>query len=89
MVEHPLPAVEACAVLHLRPRMFQLVEVRADETMFEAFLHLIQVYRWMQDVAVSSPVGEMVTPVNLVVPDPDPRLVEAPSLEELLEAAPV
>jgi hypothetical protein len=85
MVEHPLPSVEACAVLHLRPRMFQLVEVRADEQMFEAFLHLIQVYRWMQDVAVSSPVGEMVTPVNLVVPDPDPRLVAAPSLDELLE----
>lgn len=82
--ETPIPSIDACAVLHLRPQSFQLVEVRADTEMFEAFLHLIQVYRWMQAVAVQSPVGEMVTPVNLVVPDPDPRVVEVPSLDELL-----
>lgn len=65
-IEHPLPPIDACAVLHLRPRSFQLVEVVADEAMYTAFLHLVQVYRWMVAVQAKSPVREMVTPVNLV-----------------------
>jgi hypothetical protein len=78
-IEHPLPAIDGTAVLHLRPKSYRLIEIDAGETMHQAFLHLIQVYRWMDGVKASSPVGEMVMPVNLTPP--------VPTLDELLAVA--
>lgn len=78
-IEHPVPSVEACAVLHLRPNGYQLVEVKADEHQYRSFLHLLQVYRWMEAVKASSPVGEMVTPTTLTE--------SPPTLDDLLGVA--
>jgi hypothetical protein len=79
--ERPVPKVDACAVLHIRPLSYQLVEVTADEAQFVTFLHLIETYRWMEHVKAASLIGEMVTPVNLTPAASAP----APSLTELLE----
>jgi hypothetical protein len=76
--EHPLPTVDACAVLHLRPDRYQLVEVDAGPAQYQAFLHLLEVHRWMEAVKAHSPIGEQVMPVSLVVPD------SIPSLDDLL-----
>lgn len=77
--ETPMPTVEGCAVLHLRPDRYQLVEIVADQAQFEAFVHLIAVHRWQQAVAAKTLIGDQVMPVNLVPPG-----APAPSLDELL-----
>lgn len=41
--EVPMPAVDACAVLHLRPRTFSLIPVEAGEAEFRFFLYAQQV----------------------------------------------
>lgn len=64
-VEHPVPATDAVAVLHLRPNAYYLRHVTADEATHRSFLHILQAFRWQQQVAAVSPVGAMVMPVNL------------------------
>lgn len=76
-IEHPLPAIDGCAVLHIRPKSYRLIEVEAGQATYQSFLHLVQVHAWMQAAKASSPIGEMVMPVNLVPP-------ATPSLDELL-----
>jgi hypothetical protein len=59
----PMPAIEAGAVLHLRPEGWQLVPVRIDNEVFGFFLHLRRIFDWNTDVAktvIGTPVYESV-----------------------------
>ncbi|GAA2812703.1 PD-(D/E)XK nuclease family protein [Saccharopolyspora taberi] len=47
----PMPAIEAAAVLHLRPEGWQLVPVRVDEEVLSFFLHLRHIFDWNTEVA--------------------------------------
>lgn len=58
--EVPMPAVDACAVLHL-PEVggYELIEVRADEQVFRTFQYVREVYRWQKDIAKSVILGPL------------------------------
>lgn len=45
-----LPAIEAGAVVHLRPEGWQLVPVRIGEDLFEVFQALLQVFTWDREL---------------------------------------
>lgn len=55
----PMPKADGGVVLHVRPEGWKLVPVRADEQMFEIFLHLREVFRWEKEIK-SSVVGKPV-----------------------------
>ncbi|MFF3975292.1 hypothetical protein [Streptomyces sp. NPDC001828] len=42
----PVPAIDAAAVLHVRPEGWKLVPVRHSPDLFGVFLHLRQVFEW-------------------------------------------
>lgn len=44
--EAPMPEVDGGAVVHLRPDGYELVPVRCDEEIFNAFLYAREIYRW-------------------------------------------
>lgn len=44
--ETPIPELTGGAVLHVRPEGWSLVPVRCDEEVFEAFLHLREIFEW-------------------------------------------
>lgn len=46
----PLPPADGGAVLHVRPEGWELIPVRCDESVFEFFLHLRQVFEWEKGV---------------------------------------
>jgi len=46
----PMPKADGGAVLHVRPEGWKLVPVRADEEMFDIFLHLREVFRYEKEV---------------------------------------
>ena len=46
----PMPPADGGAVLHVRPEGWKLVPVRADEAMFEVFLHLREVFRYEKEL---------------------------------------
>jgi len=46
----PMPEADGGAVLHIRPEGWKLVPVRADEEMFEIFLHLREVFRYEKEI---------------------------------------
>jgi hypothetical protein len=52
----PMPESDGAAVLHVRPEGWKLVPVRADEAMFEVFLHLREVFNYEKETR-SSVVG--------------------------------
>ncbi|HEX5467029.1 MAG TPA: hypothetical protein VFW92_10200 [Candidatus Limnocylindrales bacterium] len=57
--EHPLPAIDGAAVLHLRPADpddptdsgYRLMPVRLDETVWRSFLFVREVFRWIEDTS--------------------------------------
>ncbi len=51
--EQPMPSVDGCAVLHLRPKTYQFVPVVADDTIFRYFLYAQQISQWCEDVSRS------------------------------------
>jgi hypothetical protein len=55
----PMPKADGGAVLHIRPEGWQLVPVRADEAMFEVFLHLREIFDFEKNVK-STIVGDAV-----------------------------
>jgi hypothetical protein len=59
--EQPLPAIEAAAVLHLRPGGYQLLPVPIGRAVLEAFLSALAVFRFATDLA----------PTLLPTPDPN------------------
>ena len=57
----PMPKSDGAAVLHVRPEGWKLVPVRADERLFDIFLHLREIFRWekeIKDTVVGQPVFE-------------------------------
>lgn len=59
--EMPVPQVDGCAVLHLRPDFFRLVEVRADEDVFRTFLYCRELLRYDLEIS-DSVLGEQILP---------------------------
>lgn len=58
--EHPLPTIDGAAVLHIRPRGFELREVNVTDEIFRTFLYVSQVRRWETDIskrALLTPIG--------------------------------
>lgn len=51
--EAPLPDIDACAVLHLTPKGYELIPVEAGDTEFYAFLYAAQVRSFINDRAKS------------------------------------
>jgi hypothetical protein len=55
----PTPKAEGGIVIHVRPERIQVVEVDCDESVFEFFLHLREIFRWVdgkdREVIASSP----------------------------------
>ena len=58
--EHPLPAIQAGAVLHLQPGGYQLLMVPIGRGVLEAFLAALAVFRFTTDLAPN------------LLPTPDP-----------------
>ncbi len=46
--EAAMPAVDGALGLHLTPRGYRLIEVRADQEVFQAFLFAREVFRWQE-----------------------------------------
>jgi hypothetical protein len=46
----PMPKADGGAVLHVRPEGWKLVPVRADEGLFEVFLHLREVFNYEREI---------------------------------------
>ncbi|WGH20317.1 Cas4 family exonuclease [Arthrobacter phage MaGuCo] len=46
----PMPKADGGAVLHVRPEGWKLVPVRADEAMFDVFLHLREIFRYEKEI---------------------------------------
>lgn len=44
--EAPMPSVDGALALHLTDHGYRLIEVRADEQVFQAFLYAREIYRW-------------------------------------------
>lgn len=47
--EVPIPQVDTCVALNLRPEGYKLVEVQADEAAFRTFQYAMQVARFVKD----------------------------------------
>jgi hypothetical protein len=53
-----MPAVDACAVLHLPDDGdYDLIEVRADKDVFNSFLYAREVFRWLEEGSKSALLG--------------------------------
>ena len=82
--EAPVPEVDGCAVLWLPggedPDGYALIPVVADEVVFRAFRHIVEVARWQEDTS-KGVVGQ-----PLPVPGAEPVAIEAVTAE--LFAAP-
>jgi hypothetical protein len=49
--EEEMPRVDGALCLHLTPEGYRLIEVRADEEIFNAFLYAREVFRFLQDTS--------------------------------------
>lgn len=49
--EAPMPPVDGALALHLTPQGYRLIEVRADEEVFSAFLYAREVFRWATETS--------------------------------------
>jgi hypothetical protein len=49
--EHPVPAVDGTAVLHLTPKGPVFKQLRYDDTVWRAFLYVREVFRWVVELA--------------------------------------
>lgn len=49
----PMPEVDGALCLHLTPEGYRLIEVRADDEVFQAFLYAREVFRWLEDTSKS------------------------------------
>jgi len=81
--EAPMPEVDGCAVLWLRPDGYDLIPVVADEVVFKHFRHVIESARWMEEIS-KGVIGQ-----PLPIPGAEPLIptVEAVELPFELEAA--
>lgn len=66
--EIPMPDVDECFVLHLRPRSYKLIPVVADESIFRAFLYAQQVAHFVEHTSrevLGSPVAMSDQPTRI------------------------
>lgn len=49
--EAPMPSVDGALCLHLTPTGYRLIEVRADDEVFQAFLYAREVFRWQEETS--------------------------------------
>lgn len=49
--EQPMPAVDGCVALHLTDQRADLIEVRSDEQVLNAFLYAREVFRWQEETS--------------------------------------
>jgi hypothetical protein len=68
--EAPMPQVDSCAVLHLRPDGYSLVPVVADEEVFRAFLFVREVFRFQESIS-RRVVGEALVPPDFAETFPE------------------
>lgn len=62
--EVPLPTTDGAVILHLRPDGYSLVEVRSDEEILRAFLHIAQAHRWMIETSKTAILADVPPPVR-------------------------
>lgn len=74
----PMPKADGAAVLHVRPEGWKLVPVKADEEMFEIFLHLREVFRYDKEMRGSIVGNELYSgPADAVETGPKRRVPRA------------
>jgi hypothetical protein len=49
--EASMPPIDGALGLHLTPEGYRLIEVRADEVVFNAFLYAREVFRWQEETS--------------------------------------
>jgi hypothetical protein len=60
--ERPMPDIDGAAVLHLpEAGGYELVDVRADQEVFQAFLYCREVFRWVEQTAKTVILGPLVS----------------------------
>lgn len=47
----PVPEVDAGLVIHVTPEACEAFPIRCDKPVFDAFLYVLEAYRWMQDTS--------------------------------------
>lgn len=65
--EGDLPAVDGGLILHLTADDYRLVQVRIDDEVFKAFLYLVQVYKWQNDLSKSALLDQLPVPTSAIV----------------------
>lgn len=61
VTEHPVPAVEGTAVLHLSPRGYDFRRLRYDEAIYRQFLYARENFRWVIELsktAIGDPIPQ-------------------------------
>ncbi len=81
----PIPKVDFCATLHIRPDFYELVEVDGGDEAFAAFCGLRAAYNWVQEFKP----GRDLTPNDELLAQPELALVSDPfaGLEDAKEAS--
>lgn len=70
-----MPAVDACVVLHIPDEgEYNLIEVRADDEVFQAFKYVREVFRFMEETSKSVLLG------------PFPSTLESAPVDDAVEA---
>lgn len=63
--EIEMPQVDGCAALHLRADgSFEFLDVRADEEVFQSFLHIAEAFRWQEERSKTVLLGPLQTGGN-------------------------
>lgn len=70
--EHPMPQVAACVVLHLTPKGYELIPVRAGEVELRSFLYAQQIREFDQVIAKNVLGAPLPSRGSLVPPRPTP-----------------
>lgn len=63
-VEEPMPEVDRCGVIHVKPDSCELVPVEVDADTFAAFLQVQAVGNWIKSAKDASPVGLPIQPLR-------------------------
>jgi hypothetical protein len=61
LIERPVPEVDGCGVLHVRPNKADLVPIRCDEEMFDYFTSALKMRHW-KDVVSKNVWGRKIHP---------------------------
>lgn len=65
--EGTLPAIDGGVILHLTADDYRLVQVRVDADVFNAFLYVVQAYRWQHDTSKTALLDPLPVPTKALV----------------------